>query len=376
MHVVIAPDSFKGSLDAKSVAARIQAVLKKKLPHAELTILPFSDGGEGGLDFLEQTFTGDTVWVNTQNALGEKIRAPYYRMGSKAWIELSQAAGLTQLSPEKQDPLTTSTFGVGILLKHALDSHISSLFLGIGGSATHDLGMGIYCALGGKVLDRNNQAFIPTGGTLNQIAVVDSSQLSPSLDRVQLQVVCDVPNPLTGPLGAAHVFAPQKGANSKTVALLEANSIQIGRLLESISGQPVLEFPGCGAAGGTAAGMKALLNGHLTSGFEIFYRWANMDEILKKADLLITGEGCLDRQSTRGKVPLTLAQKAQSFGTPTLIVCGQLKLDPKELKKYGVLHCRSLIEEAQTLQKAQEAASYWIDKATESLLKAYTNEQQ
>lgn len=371
MRVLIAPDSFKGSLSAVEVANVTASVVQKMLPTAQITTLPFSDGGEGALDFLQHSFEGELCWVATENAIRSPIKAPYYRMENKVWVELSQAAGLAQLSKKEQNPSITSTYGVGLLLKHALDRHITNLYLGIGGSATHDLGMGIFCALGGKALDKEGKVFLPTGATLNKINKLDTTQLHPNLQDCSFQVVCDVSNPLVGVHGAARVFAPQKGANSQMVEQLEKNSSHLGQILELHSNKQLLHEPKTGAAGGTAAGMKALCNATLSSGFDTFYQWAQLEDLIDQTDLLITGEGSLDSQSKHGKVPLSLAQKAQQKGTPCLAVCGQIKLDQAALLKGGISLSTSLLEASQSLRDAQTNAAFWLEKATETLIKNY-----
>ena len=371
MHILIAPDSFKGSLSATEVANTIASVIQKKIPGAQITAIPFSDGGEGALDFLQQNFKGELHWVATQNAAQTPIKAPYYRMKSKAWIELSQAAGLAQLNKKAQNPCDTSTYGVGLLLEHALNHGANEIYLGIGGSATHDLGIGIFCALGGKAMDINRQAFLPTGGTLDKITSLDDSNLHPRLAEATLQIVCDVSNPLIGKNGAAQVFARQKGADDQTIKKLENNSIHLGRLFESHCKKPILNVPKTGAAGGTAAGMKALLKAKLSSGFDTFYAWAQMDKLMGQVDLLITGEGCLDRQSANGKVPISLAQKAKEKGIPCMAVCGQILLNATDLQRNGIVYAQALTEKSQSLKDAQQNATKWLVLATESLLQNY-----
>ena len=371
MQILIAPDSFKGSLTAREVAEAMKLGVKAHLPNAQTHCIPFSDGGEGALDFLTQHFPGQLHQVATQNALGHPIEAPFYRQNSKAWIELSQAAGLTQIPAAKRNPLKTSTYGVGLLIKAALEQGCREVYLGIGGSATHDLGMGIFCALGGLALDTKGVAFVPTGGTLGKVDRLDLSQLHPATADWTLRVVCDVPNPLLGATGAAQVFAPQKGAHSVQQKTLETNTLQLSKKLQKRTSHPLASLEGGGSAGGTAAGMHALFGASLQSGFETFYHWADLDTHFQKATLLITGEGTLDAQSLDGKVPLSLAQKAQTYGVPTLAVCGQLKLDFNTLKIAGISGCESLLATTGSLQEAQKNAFIEVQKATQKLLANY-----
>ena len=373
MQVIIAPDSFKGSLTAKEVAAAMALGVKAHLPNAETYCIPFSDGGEGALDFLTHHFPGQNHQVATQTALGDPIEAPFYRQDSKAWIELSQAAGLAQIPAHKRNPLKTSTYGVGLLIKAALEQGCREVYLGIGGSATHDLGMGIFCALGGLALNANGVGFVPTGETLGEVDRLDLSQLHPVSADWRFRVVCDVPNPLLGTTGAAQVFASQKGADTEQQKALETNTLQLSEKLQKLTSHPLANLKGGGAAGGTAAGMAALFGASLQSGFETFYQWADLDAHFQKATLLITGEGALDAQSLDGKVPLSLARKARIYGLPTLVVCGQLKLDSKTLKAEGVSGCKSLLDTSGSLQSAQENAFMEVKKATHKLVANYLN---
>ena len=368
MNLLIAPDSFKGSLSAKEVARAMEQAAQSVLPSLKTHCIPFSDGGEGSLDFLESHFTGDLQWVETQNALGYSLKAPYYKMGSKAWIELSQTAGLSQLPLEERNPLLTSTYGVGILIKEALNNGCDEIYLSIGGSATHDMGFGIFCALGGLALDAAGNSFIPTGKTLGAVASIDNNKISIPKKSSWLHVICDVSNPPVGPQGAATIFASQKGATPEQCSILEENSQQVIRILQPLSNQQLTSLEGGGAAGGTAAGMVALFNASLQSGFETFYSWSGLEDLFQKSSLLLTGEGCLDHQSLNGKVPLSLAKKAHLYKVPTLVVCGQIQLDIKTLEAFGVVGWKSLLEECESLEYAQKIAFEAIEKVTQKLL--------
>ena len=376
MRILLAPDSFKGSLTAKEITQIIAHTLQSKLPKAYIIQLPFSDGGEGALDFLQQNSKGALVWCTTQNAVGKSIEAPYFQMEKTAWIELSQTAGLTGISPDEHNPLNTSTYGVGLQIRHALEAGLQTIYLGIGGSATNDLGLGIFCALGGQLLDIDGQLVSPNGRGLHRIHRIDSRLLIPEVHHMKLTVVCDVNNPLIGKLGAATVFAPQKGADKTMVDLLEKGGQHVGEILETYARESILHFPGGGAAGGTAAGMRALFDAQITSGFETISRRAKLEERLEATDLLITGEGCLDAQSTQGKVPLSLAQKAQLYQVPVLAICGQIKLSNTQLQAAGVAYAHSLVEEAGTVTKAMNKPEYWLKKATASALDHYLNSKK
>ena len=369
MNILIAPDSLKGSLTAKQATKAIEKGVLSIYPEAETYCLPFSDGGEGALDFLSAHFRGNIQTVATVNAIGKKIKAPYYQMGEKAWVELSQAAGLIHLKKEEQNPLKTSTYGVGLLIKEALNKGCKHIYLGLGGSATHDLGLGLFCALGGVVRDENNEEFIPKGETLHKVRSIKLSKMDSRLQECPISVVCDVVNPLIGPNGAAHTFADQKGASATEILQLETHTKQLSSILQTLTSQKIDTLEGGGAAGGTAAGMVALFGSSLQSGFDTFYEWADMDALIQKATFLITAEGCLDAQSKDGKVPLSLAQKVHKKKLPTFVICGQLKLKPEVLKEYGILDYESLMEATGSLEEAKNNAFEEVTKATQRLLK-------
>ena len=334
MHVVIAPDSFKGSLTAKEVALNIQEVLGSVFPEASHTLLPFSDGGEGALTILQQFTKGKMEICKTFDPLARNIAAPYYLFdqGNAAWIELSQSSGLTLLKTSECNPLLTSTYGTGILIREALRRGCKKIYLGIGGSATHDLGTGIFLALGGRLLNSNGDSIALGGGDLTRCSHIDRSGLDPALKSVQFTVACDVSNPLLGPKGAARTYAPQKGAAAKVVEELENNGRYFSELMERQLGNKVSSIKGGGAAGGTAAGLVGLLNANLDSGFSILSDLAKLEEKIKFADLVITGEGHFDKQSRYGKAPFSIAKLALKHNIPTLILAGKVSVSKDDFQ--------------------------------------------
>lgn len=340
MHVLIAPDSFKGSLTAKEVALNIQGLVENIFPEASHTLLPFSDGGEGALTVLQQFTKGKMEICKTFDPFGRNITAPYYSFdqGNTVWIELSQSSGLTLLTTSERNPLLTSTYGTGILIRDALRKGCKKIYLGIGGSATHDLGTGIFLALGGRLLNSNGKSIALGGGDLIRCSHIDRSGLDPALKSVQFTVACDVSNPLLGPEGAAQTYAPQKGATEKVVKELENNGRYFSKLMKQQLGSKVNSIKGGGAAGGTAAGLVGLLNANLKSGFTMLSDLANLEEKIKLADLVITGEGHFDKQSSYGKAPFSIAKLALKHNIPTLILAGKVSVSKDDFQndKLGI----------------------------------------
>ena len=340
MHIVIVPDSFKGSLTARAVADCMLEAVQSVFPKATTTQLPFSDGGEGALTVLQDFTQGEIVSCTTTDPLGRPIKAPYFLFdsGQSAWIELSQSSGLTLLKNQERNPLKTSTYGTGLLIKDALKKGCTSIYLGIGGSATHDLGTGIFMALGGQLLDAQGKSIPLGGGGLKYCRHIDQSMIEPLLKKVRFRVACDVKNPLLGRQGAASTYAAQKGASPEIIEELEKNGAFFAELIAQQFGTSIDHIEGGGAAGGTAAGLVGLLGVQLESGFSLLSKLANLEEEIKSADLILTGEGHFDDQSRYGKVPFSVAELAKQHQKPTLILAGKVSVSKKEMhsKHLGV----------------------------------------
>lgn len=377
MHIVIAPDSFKGSLTAKEVALSIQEVVKNVFPEASNTLLPFSDGGEGALSVLQQFTKGKLVVCKTSDPLGRQITAPYYVFdgGKSAWIELSQSSGLTLLKPSERNPLATSTFGTGILIKDALKKGCKNIYLGIGGSATHDLGTGIFLALGGQLLDTKGTPIALGGGELNRCTTFDKTGLDPTLKTVRFVVACDVNNPLLGPVGAAFTYAAQKGASPNQIEQLERNGRYLASVIAQQWGIKVEHIPGGGAAGGTAAGLVGLLNGTLENGFSLLSKLTALEEKIKKASLVITGEGHFDEQSRFGKVPFRIASLTEKYEIPTIILAGKVSFSKKQWDsdRLGVY---AIKPEDMPLETAMQNTPHLIHKKLTVVLETFKKNQK
>ena len=318
---VVVSDSFKGTVSSCEICAIAQRVIPRHFPACEVVCIPVADGGKGTVDCFVQTMGAQRVEITVTNALGEKSAAAYARLGELAIIEMAAAAGLPQVG-ERRCPGTATTYGVGELIAHAVDSGCRKILLGLGGSATNDGGCGCAAALGVRFYDADGQSFVPVGDTLGRIARIDTAEAEALLRSVEITVMCDVTNPLYGPTGAAYVFAPQKGADAEKVKSLDAGLRHFGDVIRSQYGLDVSAMPGAGAAGGMGAGCVALLGGTIQSGIDAVLDVTGFDRQLEGADLVITGEGRIDSQSADGKVVSGVARRTRAKGVPLIAIAG------------------------------------------------------
>ena len=318
---VVVSDSFKGTVSSREICEIAQRVIPRHFPACEVVCIPVADGGEGTVDCFIQAMGAQRVEVTVTNALGEKSAAAYARIGELAIIEMAAAAGLPQVGALRC-PGTATTYGVGELIAHAVDSGCRKILLGLGGSATNDGGCGCAAALGVRFYDADGQSFVPVGDTLGRIARIDTAEAEALLRSVEITVMCDVTNPLYGPTGAAYVFAPQKGADAEKVKSLDAGLRHFGDVIRSQLGIDVSRMPGAGAAGGMGAGCVALLGGTIQSGIDAVLDVTGFDRQLEGADLVITGEGRIDSQSADGKVVSGVARRTRTKGIPLIAIAG------------------------------------------------------
>lgn len=374
MSIVLAPDSFKGSLSAAQVAQAMARGVQRVLPKTNLTLLPLSDGGEGLVDSLAAASGGKILDYQVTGPLGEKVTAQMGLMGNgqTAVIEMAQASGLILVPEDKRNPLQTTTFGTGELIKKALDLGCNHLIIGIGGSATNDGGMGMAQALGFRFLDEEGESLGFGGGELARLARIDASSKDPRLEGTTIEVACDVTNPLTGPSGAAHIYGPQKGATPEVVELLDAGLANLDRVLQRDLGKSVGQVPGAGAAGGLGAGLMALLGGRLVSGIELVLDVLEFDAKAKGAQLIITGEGKFDAQSAFGKVPMGVAQRARSLGVPVVVVAGSVLPSADVLHGEGVTAYFSILNQPMTLKEAMERGAELVENQAAQVVRLFT----
>ena len=333
MKIVVAPNAFKGSLTALEAAEAIAEGVRIAASDVDLVLVPIADGGDGTVDALVAATHGERLTLAVRGPLGDPVDADYGLIdnGSTAVIEMAKAAGLALLPPQKRDPRVTTTYGVGELLQHAYDSGARRFIVGIGGSATNDGGAGMAQALGYHLLDENGHELPPGGLALKRLARIHMGGGHANWKETEVEVACDVVNPLTGPNGASAVYGPQKGATPEMVAELDAALKHFAEVIRRDLGMDVEQLPGAGAAGGLGAGLVAFTGAKLRPGAEMVMEALHLDERLNGADLVITGEGRLDSQTARfGKGPAAVARHARNAGIPVVAIGGSVS-DETEL---------------------------------------------
>ena len=318
---IVISDSFKGTLSTLDICAIAREVFPAHFPDCELVTLPVADGGEGTVACFLEALQAQPVTVSISGPFGEPIQAVYARKNSLAVIEMASAAGLP-LAGERRDPETATTYGVGQLIRHAVEQGCTDILLGLGGSATNDGGCGCAAALGTCFFDAAGNSFVPVGGTLADIAHIDVRERCRLLENVRVTVMCDVENPLFGPNGAAWVFGPQKGADDAMAARLDDGLRHLDAAFQQDLGLHLADLPGAGAAGGMGAGSIAFLGGTLRSGIEAVLDAVDFDRRLDGTDLVITGEGRIDAQSVQGKVISGIAKRTAPRNIPLVAIVG------------------------------------------------------
>ncbi|NLM39195.1 MAG: glycerate kinase [Firmicutes bacterium] len=373
MRVVIAPDSFKGSLSAWEAAAAIERGVKRAAPNCETVLLPLSDGGEGLVESLVEATNGTYHEFHIMGPLGEPVWAKLGVLGDgeTAVIEMAQASGLTLIPEEERNPLLTTTYGTGELIRLALDLGCRHLIIGLGGSATNDGGAGMAQALGVRLLDSAGDSLGLGGAELARLASIDVSELDPRLNNVKIQVACDVTNPLTGPQGASAVYGPQKGATPKMVEQLDQALANYAEVIRKDLGIDVESVPGAGAAGGLGAGLLAFLRAELVSGIELVLNTVNFRAAVDTADLVFTGEGKLDAQSAYGKVPIGVARACKPMGIPVVVLAGSVELDTQPMYDDGITACFAVANGPMTLEESMDQAAKLLEFKAEQVMKVW-----
>ena len=371
-RVLVAPDSFKGSLGAAQVAAAVSRGVSEVLPGCTVVCLPISDGGEGLVDVLVPAFRGEFVHSRVSGPLPDQEVVARWGIGADgktAIVEMAEAAGLLLVPPDRRDPKRTTTFGVGQLLVSALDRGVDSIIIGIGGSATNDGGAGMAEALGVRFLDVAGTPLERGGAALLGLASIDVRGLDRRLKRVNIDVACDVNNPLVGPNGASAVFGPQKGGTPADVELLNRALDRYREVLAGPLGIDVQMIPGSGAAGGLGAGLAAFCNARLKRGIDIVLDATGFDEQLRNADLVITGEGKIDMQTRYGKTIAGVMERARRYGKPVIAVVGSVEGKSDDyIGGEGMLDMISLVNDSTSIQQAMASAGNLVQRRTRELL--------
>ncbi len=343
MRILVAADSFKDALSAPRVCRAIATGIRQAHLDAQVTEFPLSDGGEGAFEVLAYHLNLKTVEAATVDPLFRPMQASYGLSpdGRTAFVEMAKTSGLQLLRPEARNPLHTTTLGTGMLLADAQRRGATRVVLAIGGSATNDGGIGMAVALGWRFLDTQGREISPVGGQLHQIARIVPPDTPGTLTGVE--VICDVTNPLYGPVGAAQVYGPQKGADEATVATLDAGLQHLAQLVEQQWNRPGLaQIPGAGAAGGLGYGAVAFLQATLRRGIDLMLDLTHFDDALAQADLVITGEGQLDGQTLHGKLIHGICRRAARFGVPVIALCGRLAATPEQVQAIGLQQAISI----------------------------------
>lgn len=373
MKILVAPDSFKGSMTSVEASESIARGIISAYPDIRVKKLPLSDGGEGLVDCLVKATGGNMLSKTVTGPLGNPVVAPWGILGDNktAVIEMASASGLLLLPEEKRDPRFTTTYGTGELIKAALDKKCINIILGLGGSATNDGGSGMVQALGAELLNRDGEP-IPFGGSaLAELDKIDTGNLDPRIEAVTFQVACDVDNPLTGEKGASVVFGPQKGATPEMVTELDRALSHYAEIIKRDLNRDVEHMPGAGAAGGVGAGVVAFLNGKLTSGIDLVLEAVGLEKELTDCDLIISGEGKFDAQSAYGKVPVGVARLAKKFQVPVIILAGSVYKITEQLHEKGITACFSIINEPMPLEVAMTRGSELLEFTAGQLLRLF-----
>ncbi len=373
MKIIIAPDSFKGSLTALEVCEAASRGIAAMGVSIETVSVPMADGGEGTVQSLVDATGGRFVSVRVSCPLGEEIEASYGLLGDgvTAVIEMAAASGLPLVPPGKCNPLYTTTYGTGQLMKAALDAGARKLIVGIGGSATTDGGLGMAAALGARLLDERGEEVAPTGSGLAELASIDLSDFDSRIASADIRVACDVDNPLYGPQGAAYVYGPQKGATPEQVAELDRALAHYADIMAQTLGRDERDVPGVGAAGGLGFALRAVLGAAFRPGIEMVAELSGLEQAVRGADLVITGEGRLDGQSLHGKTPVGVARIAAAAGVPVIALAGSLGEGYQQLYDAGIQAAFSLAPGPLSLQQAMSNAEQLLSARSEDIARLW-----
>ncbi|SHI83555.1 glycerate kinase [Lutispora thermophila] len=373
MKVVIAPDSFKGSLSSRQVCVAIGKGIKRADPSVEIVAIPMADGGEGTVDALMDSLGGHKVIAEVKDPLFRDIKAQYglADKDETAVIEMAAASGLALLSDMERNPMKTTTYGTGQLIKDALDRGCRNFIIGIGGSATNDGGIGMAAALGAKFYDWDGNAIELNGGGLLKLDAIDLSQLDPRVAESRFRVFCDVDNILYGSTGAAYVYGRQKGADDAMIEKLDMALKRLSEIIERDLNKSVALVPGAGAAGGLGAGLLAFLDAKLEKGIDILMETIGFEERIKGANLIITGEGRMDHQTKYGKTISGIIEAAKKQGIPVVGICGSIGDGVEELYSEGLNSVFSIINRPMSLEESMVETSELLTSTAQNVMSLF-----
>lgn len=356
MKVVVAIDSFKGSMSSMEAGNAVRAGILEAVPQAQVYVYPLADGGEGTVEALVDGMGGQKVKAFVTGPLGEKAECVYGIIPGRklAVIEMAQAAGLPMVPEQYRNPMNTTTYGVGELILNAIERGCRDFIIGLGGSATNEAGIGMLHALGYEFLNQAGEAIGKTGADLLNIAAVDCSKALPVLKKCRFQVACDVTNPLFGPRGATYIYGPQKGAAPEMLQIFDKAMKNLSQVVKRGTGNDDADIPGAGAAGGLGYAFLAFLNAELKPGRDIILREVGIETGMEGADYVITGEGRLDKQTVMGKGPIGVAKLGKKHGAKVIGLAGSVTKDILLCNEEGIDGCFSIVQEPCSIEKAME----------------------
>lgn len=377
MKIIISPDSFKGSLDAVQAAKAMNNGVLKVFPNAKTVLLPVADGGEGTLDTLVASTNGRVVDVSVVGPLGDMVAGSYGVLGDGVTcvIEMALASGLSYVSEGELSASKTTTYGTGQLIRQALDDGFTSFILALGGSATNDGGVGMLQALDMKVQDEKGEDISYGGGEIGKVHRIDVSSFDSRIKDCDFIIASDVQNPLVGEMGASRVFGPQKGADNNMVEMLDQNMTHWADEIEKVTGIHLHNRSGAGAAGGIGGAFQAFFPATMKRGIDVVLEQIRFSDALIDSDLVLTGEGQVDEQTTSGKTPMGVAQTAFVKGVPTIIIAGSLGAGIEDLYKFGVVSINSIVNKPMTLNEAVEDVKELLEASTEQIVRSFFYKQ-
>jgi len=369
--IVLAPDSFKESITAREACEAMERGIKKVNSKITCIHVPMADGGEGTMQSLVDSTGGKIYSLRVTGPLGDEVEASYGILGDgeTGILEMASASGIQLVPVGKRNPLISTTYGTGQLIKACLDQGVKRLLIGIGGSATNDGGAGVLQALGGRLLDAEGNDLSFGGGQLGKLVRIDLENLDKRLDDVEIEVACDVTNPLCGERGASYVFGPQKGATLEMVEDLDNNLKHYGEIIKNQLGKDVIDMAGAGAAGGLGAGLMAFLNGKLKKGIDMVIEYSGLEEKIKDADMVWTGEGSIDFQTQYGKTPFGVAKVAKRYNKPVIALAGRIGDDIDVLYDNGINSIFCIMKGVISLEEALEQGKENLEKTSENIIR-------
>lgn len=365
MKVVVVIDSFKGSLSSMEAGNAAAEGIKRVFPDARIDVCPLADGGEGTVDTLVSGLNGTIREIAVTGPLGEPVLCRYGILsdGLTAVIEMAGAAGITLVPPSRRNPLYTTTCGVGEVIKDAIETGCRRFIIGIGGSATNDGGIGMLQALGFLFTDAEKHPVLPGARGLESLDAIDVSRALPSLAECEFHIACDVKNVLCGPQGCSAIFGPQKGADPAMIRDMDRWLSHYADLAATVSDRADPDYPGTGAAGGLGFAFRTFLHGSLEPGVNLILQETGLEEKLSDADIVVTGEGCLDRQTVMGKAPVGVAALARKYGRPVIAFSGCVRGDAGICNEYGIDAFFPILRDVVTPEEAMAKANSFRNMA-------------